>query len=85
MMSEDTRNYRYFELLSNEVNALFEALSLFHSKGIVIKGFASLKKRLNSRKFEVSSELALNGKIFVKFKVLIYLCYIKKDARSRFI
>lgn len=37
------RNYGYFALLSNEVNAPFEALSLFTSKDIVKKDLAILK------------------------------------------
>jgi transposase len=66
-MREAARNYGYFVLLSNEVNDPFEALSLYRSKDIVEKGFGNLKDRLNFRRMQVSSELSLNGKLFVEF------------------
>lgn len=81
-MREATRNYGYFALLSNEVNEPFEALSLYRSKDIVEKGFGNLKERLNFRRTEVSSELSLNGKLFVEFIALIYLSYIKKKMQE---
>lgn len=84
VMLEAARNYGYFALLSNEVQDPFEALSLYRSKDIVEKGFGNLKERLNFRRLQVSSELSLNGKLFVGFVALIYLSYIKKkmqDAR----
>jgi transposase len=83
-MRKTARNYGYFALLSNEVKDPFEALSLYRSKDIVEKGFGNLKERLNFRRMQVSSELALNGKLFVEFIALIYLSYVKKkmqDAR----
>ena len=83
-MLKAARNYGYFALLSNEVQDPFEALSLYRSKDIVEKGFGNLKERLNFRRLQVSSELSLNGKIFVEFVALIFLSYVKKkmqDAR----
>ncbi|WP_367358575.1 IS1634 family transposase [Mesotoga sp.] len=81
-MDETARNYGYFALLSNEVNDPFEALSLYRSKDIVEKGFGNLKDRLNFRRMQVSSELSLNGKLFVEFVALIYLSYIKKKMQD---
>ncbi|OPL09413.1 MAG: transposase [delta proteobacterium ML8_F1] len=81
-MREATRNYGYFALLSNEVKDPFEALSLYRSKDIVEKGFGNLKERLNFRRMQVSSELSLNGKLFVEFVALIYLSYIKKKMQD---
>jgi hypothetical protein len=72
----------YFALLSNEVNAPFEALSLYRSKDIVEKGFGNLKARLTFRRMQVSSELSLNGKLFVEFAPLIYLSNIKKKMQD---
>lgn len=83
-MRQTARNYGYFALLSNEVKNPFEALSLYRSKDIVEKGFGNLKDRLNFRRMQTSSELSLNGKLFVEFIALIYLSYVKKkmqDAR----
>lgn len=59
----------------------FEALSLYRSKDIVEKGFGNLKERSNFRRTQTSSELSLNGKLFVEFVTLIYLscsCVKKK-------
>lgn len=81
-MQQATRNYGYFALLSNEVNDSFEALSLYRSKDIVEKGFGNLKDRLNFRRMQVSSELSLNGKLFVEFIALIYLSYVKKKMQD---
>ncbi len=82
VMKETTRNFGYFALLSNEVKDPFEALSIYRSKDIVEKGFGNLKERLNFRRLQVSSELSLNGKIFVEFIALIYLSYVKKKMQD---
>lgn len=82
VMREAARNYGYFALLSNEVSDPFEALSLYRSKDIVEKGFGNLKERLNFRRMQVSSELSLNGKLFVEFIALIYLSYVKKKMQN---
>lgn len=81
-MREAAKNYGYFALLSNEVNDPFEALSIYRSKDIVEKGFGNLKERLNFRRMQVSSELSLNGKLFVEFIALIYLSYVKKKMQE---
>ncbi len=81
-MHQAARNYGYFALLSNEVKEPFEALSLYRSKDIVEKGFGNLKDRLNFRRMQVSSELSLNGKLFVEFIALIYLSYVKKKMQD---
>ncbi len=81
-MREAARNYGYFALLSNEVSDPFEALSLYRSKDIVEKGFGNLKERLNFRRMQVSSELSLNGKLFVEFLALIYMSYVKKQMQN---
>lgn len=81
-MKEATKNYGYFALLSNEIKDPFEALSLYRSKDIVEKGFGNLKERLNFRRLQVSSELSLNGKIFVEFIALIFLSYVKKKMQD---
>lgn len=82
MMKEVAKNFGYFALLSNEVKDPFEALSIYRSKDIVEKGFGNLKERLNFRRLQVSSELSLNGKIFIEFIALIYLSYVKKKMQD---
>ena len=82
VMKAQVRNYGYFAMLSNEVRDPFEALSLYRSKDIVEKGFGNLKDRLNFRRMQVSSELALDGKLFVGFIALIYLSCLKKKMQN---
>ncbi|MCC3358991.1 transposase, partial [Bacillus sp. REN16] len=81
-MLKAAKNYGYFALLSNEVKDPFEALSLYRSKDVVEKAFGNLKERLNFRRLQVSSELSLNGKLFVEFIALIYLSYVKKRMQE---
>ncbi|SFI28989.1 Transposase [Tindallia magadiensis] len=81
-MRSAARNYGYFALLSNEVKDPFEALSLYRSKNITEKGFGDLKERLNFRRMQVSSQLSLDGKIFIEFIALIYLSYVKKKMQD---
>lgn len=71
-----------FTLPFNETNNLFYALSIYRIKGIVEKEFGNLKERLNFRRMQVSSELSLNGKLFVEFIALIDLSYIKKKMQD---
>ena len=78
VIDKRTREHGYFALLTNEVKDPYEALSLYRSKDIVEKAFGNLKERLNFRRLQVSSELSLNGKLFVEFVALIYLSYVKK-------
>lgn len=81
-MQKAGENDGYFALLSNELKDPFEALSIYRSKDIVEKGFGNLKERLSFRRTQVSSELSLNGKLFVEFVALIYLSYIKKKMQE---
>lgn len=82
VMIESTKKFGYFALLSNEIKTPAEALSIYRSKDIVEKGFGNLKERLNFRRMQVSSELSLNGKLFIEFIALIYLSYIKKKMQD---
>ena len=54
----------------------------YRSKDISEKAFGNLKERLNFRRMQVSSELSLNGKLFVEFIALIYLSSIKKRMQD---
>ncbi len=82
VIQEKLRNCGYFAMLSNEVKDPFDALSLYRSKDITEKAFGNLKERLNFRRMQVSSELALNGKLFVEFIALIYLSAVKRKMQD---
>jgi hypothetical protein len=82
VIDEESKNFGYFALLSNEVKDPYDALALYRSKDVVEKAFGNLKERLNFRRMQVSSELSLNGKLFVEFVALIYLSFIKKAMQD---
>jgi len=65
------RYYGLFALMSNEKMDSIKALELYRNKDLVEKAFGNLKERLNLRRALVSSELCLNGKLFVEFVALI--------------
>ena len=83
VIDEAVKNYGYFTLLSNEIKDPIEALEIYRNKDLVEKAFGNLKERLNFRRMEVSSELSLDGKLFVEFIALIYLSYLKKTMQDK--
>ena len=48
----------------------------------VEKAFENLKERLHLRRLAVSSELSLNGKLFVQFVALIFLSHITRKMQE---
>ncbi len=81
-INEARKNYGYFALISNEIKDSIEALEIYRNKDLVEKAFGNLKERLNFRRTLVSSDLSLDGKLFVEFIALIYLSYIKKKMQD---
>lgn len=77
------KDYGFFVLISNEIKDPIKALELYRNKDLVEKAFGNLKERLNLRRTAVSSECALEGKLFVQFVALIYLSYIKKQMSEK--
>ena len=77
------KDYGFFVLVSNEVKEPIHALEIYRNKDVVEKAFGNLKERLNLRRTAVSSETALDGKLFVQFIALIYLSYIKKQIQEQ--
>ena len=77
------KDYGFFALISNEINEPIEAIEIYRNKDLVEKGFGNLKERLNMRRTTVSSDSALEGKLFVQFIALVYLSYIKKQMSDQ--
>lgn len=73
------QGYGYFVLLSNVVKDPIKALEIYRNKDLVEKAFFDLKDRLGFNRPAVSSDMSLDGKLFVEFIALIYLSYIKKQ------
>ena len=76
------QNYGYFILLSNVVKDPIKALEIYRNKDLVEKAFCDLKDRLGFNRPAVSSDISLDGKLFVEFIALIYLSYIKKQMKD---
>ena len=72
------KNFGFFVLMSNGINDPMEALKIYRTKDLIEKAFGNLKEHLNMRRESVASEGCLEGKLFIQFIALIYLCYIKK-------
>ena len=75
--------YGFFVLISNEVKDPVTALSLYRMRVVVEKTFWNVKERLNLRRTLVSSETALEGKLFVEFISLIFVSYIQKKMEDK--
>lgn len=82
-MEEAKKNYGYFALVSNEPLESDKALTIYRNKDLIEKAFGNIKERLDCRRLAVSSELSLNGKLFVEFVALIYLSYLKKKMDDK--
>jgi len=83
IVEQQKRYYGFFALISNEKMTAREALQFYRNKDVVEKAFGNLKERLNLRRLLVSSEQALEGKLFVAFIALIYLSHIKKQMQEK--
>lgn len=77
------KDYGFFVLISNEIKNPIMALEIYRNKDLVEKAFGNLKERLNLRRTAVSSDISLEGKLFVQFVALIYLSYIKKQMSEK--
>jgi transposase len=82
-IEEACRYFGCFALISNEKMDAEAAIKLYRARDVVEKAFGNLKDRLNMRRFLVSSEQALDGKLFVEFVALIYLSYINKQMHDQ--
>jgi len=82
-IDEAKKNYGYFALISNEIKDPGHALDIYRNKDLVEKAFGNMKERLSMRRMLVSSELSLEGKLFVQFVALIYLSYLKKTMKDQ--
>lgn len=83
VIAESKKRYGYFALISNEIKDPIEALETYRNKDLIEKAFGDLKDRLGFNRPAVSSDLSLDGKLFVEFIALIFLSYIKKQMQEK--
>jgi transposase len=82
-INKKKKYFGYFALLSNEKITSKRAIELYRNKDLIEKAFYDIKDRLNFRRFLVSSEESLDGKLFVAFVSLILLSYIMKKMHDK--
>ena len=78
VLAEARKNFGFFALIGNEAMDANRALMIYRNKDIVEKAFDNVKDRLDMRRLNVSSDLSLDGKLFVEFVALIYISYLHK-------
>lgn len=72
----------YFALITNEKMNAFTAQHLYRMKDVAEKAFGNIKERLNMRRFLVSSEKGLDGKIFTEFVALILISHLDHKLKE---
>ena len=70
------KNFGFFALIGNETMDAERALHIYRNKDMVEKAFDNVKDRLDMKRMNVSSDLSLDGKLFVEFVALIYIAYL---------
>lgn len=78
VVSDAKRNFGYFALIGNDTMNAGQALTIYRNKDLVEKAFDNIKDRLDMRRMNVSSDLSLDGKLFVEFIALIFISYLHK-------
>lgn len=78
VLAEARRNFGFFALMGNEALSAGQALLIYRNKDLVEKAFDNIKDRLDMKRMNVSSDLSLDGKLFVEFVALIYISYLHK-------
>ena len=78
VLAEARKNFGFFALIGNEAMDANQAHLIYRNKDIVEKAFDNVKDRLDMRRLNVSSDLSLDGKLFVEFIALIYISYLHK-------
>ena len=78
VLADARKNFGYFVLIGNDAIDANHALLTYRNKDVVEKAFDNVKDRLDMRRMNVSSDLSLDGKLFVEFIALIFISYLHK-------
>jgi transposase len=78
VLAEARKNFGYFVLIGNDAIDADHALLTYRNKDLVEKAFDNVKDRLDMRRMNVSSDLSLDGKLFIEFIALIFISYLHK-------
>jgi transposase len=77
-LADARKNFGFFALMGNETMDAGQALLIYRNKDLVEKAFDNIKDRLDMRRMNVSSDLSLDGKLFIEFVALIFISYLHK-------
>ena len=78
VLANARKNFGFFALIGNEAMDANRALQIYRNKDVIEKAFDNIKDRLDMKRLNVSSDLSLDGKLFVEFIALIFIAYIHK-------
>lgn len=76
VVAEERKSFGYFTLIGNETLSASQSLTIYRNKDVAEKAFDNVKDRLDMRRLKVSSDLSLDGKLFVVFVALIFTSYL---------
>jgi hypothetical protein len=78
-IAANRKNFGFFSLVGNDTMTAAAALTIYRNKDVAEKAFDNVKDRLDMHRLRVSSDLSLDGKLFVMFVSLIFISYIHKS------
>ena len=83
ILEEHISSFGHFIIITNDDKLSGqEILSHYRDKDKVEKGFHGLKTSLDGDRIRVHSEIAMKGKLFVKFISMILYCYLIKQMKD---
>jgi hypothetical protein len=85
VLADARKNFGYFALIGNDAIGAGQALRVYRNKDLVEKAFDNVKDRLDMRRLNVSSDLSLDGKLFVEFIALIFISYLHKAMSDAYL
>ncbi len=77
------KDFGYSSLISNDIKDPIEALEIYRSRALAEKSFDNLKKRMNMGNTTDTSELYLEGKVFVQFVAHMLVSAIDKTMKDK--
>ena len=82
VIEKERKNFGYFALIGNEPLSPNQALTTYRDKDVAEKAFDNIKDRLDMKRLNVSSDLSLDGKMFVVFVALIFISHLHNSMKS---
>lgn len=82
-VSQYINRYAGFQaLFTNAVKDPVETLIIYRNKDVVEKSFDDLKNQLDMNRLRMHSAESVNGRLFIQFIALIYICALRKEMRK---